>query len=109
MIKYFFFKTDPDIEIQTETYLEEITDRIIEKDVETQTDSFMDRPPTPQFIPPKSGVDISTQIWPGDLFDFDTEVEPILSVLVAKTLEQSLKEVREEEELSNMRAHQVKI
>ena len=42
----------------------------------------------------------------GDLFDFDAEVEPILEVLVGKTLEQSMMEVMEEEELSNMRAHQ---
>jgi len=33
-------------------------------------------------------------------------VEPILEVLVGKTLEQSMMEVMEEEELSNMRAHQ---
>lgn len=42
----------------------------------------------------------------GDLFDFDMEVEPILEVLVGKTLEQSMMEVMEEEELANMRAHQ---
>ena len=42
----------------------------------------------------------------GDLFDFDVEVEPILEVLVGKTLEQSMMEVMEEEELANMRAHQ---
>ena len=34
------------------------------------------------------------------------EVEPILEVLVGKTLEQSMMEVMEEEELQNMRAHQ---
>lgn len=43
---------------------------------------------------------------PGDLFDFDLEVEPILEVLVSKVLEQGLMEVLEEEELSVMRAHQ---
>lgn len=95
----------PDIEIQTEQLWEEISDRIPEKDVETQTDPFQDRPPTPQFIPPKEGVDVETQIWPGDLFDFDTEVEPILSTLIAKTLEQSLLEVQEEEEIASMQAH----
>ncbi len=66
----------------------------------------MERPPSPQFIPPKTGVSVQTQIWPGDLFDFDTEVEQVLSVLVAKTLEQSILEVLEEEELANMKAHQ---
>jgi hypothetical protein len=40
----------------------------------------MDRPPTPLFMPSKSGVDVFTQIEGGDLFDFDAEVEPILEV-----------------------------
>lgn len=41
------------------------------------------------------------------LFDFDLEVKPILEVLVGKTIEQSLVEVMEEEELANLRAQQV--
>ena len=40
------------------------------------------------------------------LFDFELEVKPILEVLVGKTLEQSLLEVMEEEELANLRAQQ---
>jgi hypothetical protein len=94
------------MEIQTEEYLEEITDRVIEKDMDTQTDPFMDRPPTPQFIPVSSGVSVATQIYPGELFDFDTEVEQLLSVLLAKTMEQSMMEVREEAELVSMKQHQ---
>lgn len=42
----------------------------------------------------------------GELFDFDTEVEPLLEVLVGKVLEQALCEVLEEEELEAMREHQ---
>ena len=42
------------------------------------------------------------------LFDFDLEVHPILEVLVGKTVEQSLLEVMEEEELANLRAQQVR-
>ena len=94
------------IDVQTEQYLEELTDRPIEVDVDTQTDAFMDQLPAPIFIPMKTGVDVETQIYEGDLFDFDMEVEPILEVLVGKTLEQSMMEVMEEEELANMRAHQ---
>eukprot|EP00051_Salpingoeca_urceolata_P004372 m.64538 g.64538 ORF g.64538 m.64538 type:complete len:473 (-) comp13599_c0_seq1:181-1599(-) len=94
------------IEVQTELYLEELTDRVDEQDVETQTDAFLDRPPSPLFVPPKSGVDVATQIEAGELFDFDEEVQPILEVLVAKTLEQSLMEVMEEEELEMLRSHQ---
>ena len=81
-------------------------DTVPEAEVMTQTDAFMDRPPTPLFIPMKIGVDVETQIENGDLFDFDFEVEPILEVLVGKTLEQGLMEVMEEEELAAMRAHQ---
>lgn len=40
------------------------------------------------------------------LFDFDLEVKPMLEVLVGKTIEQSLLEVMEEEELANLRARQ---
>lgn len=94
------------MEIQTEMFLEEITDRVIEEDVSTQTDPFMDRPDSPLFVPAKSGVDASTQI-EEDLFDFDFEVEPILEVLVGKTLEQSMLEVMEEEEMSELKRHQL--
>ncbi|NWQ63508.1 RSPH3 protein, partial [Neopipo cinnamomea] len=92
--------------VQTELYLEEICDRIVEVDGECQTDEFLDRPPTPLFIPAKTGKDIATQIEEGELFDFDIEVKPILEVLIGKTVEQALLEVMEEEELAQLRAHQ---
>ncbi|KAF6365245.1 radial spoke head 3 [Rhinolophus ferrumequinum] len=94
------------VDVQTELYLEEIADRIIEVDVECQTDAFLDRPPTPLFIPAKTGKDVATQILEGELFDFDLEVRPMLEVLVGKTIEQSLLEVMEEEELANLRISQ---
>lgn len=40
------------------------------------------------------------------LFDFDIEVQPVLEVLVGKTVEQSLLEVMEEEELACLKAQQ---
>lgn len=40
------------------------------------------------------------------LFDFDLEVEPVLEVLVGKTVEQALIEVLEEEELEALRVQQ---
>uniref|UniRef100_A0A670ZKS7 Radial spoke head 3 n=1 Tax=Pseudonaja textilis TaxID=8673 RepID=A0A670ZKS7_PSETE len=94
------------VDVQTELYLEELSDRIIEVDVECQTDAFLDRPATPLFIPAKTGRDVATQIWEGELFDFDIEVRPMLEVLVGKTIEQALLEVMEEEELADLRAHQ---
>jgi len=47
--------------------LEELSDRVEEADVETQTDAFLDRPPSPLFIPAKSGVDVATQILEGEV------------------------------------------
>lgn len=94
------------VDIQTEAYLEEVSDKVAEHNVETQTDEFLDRPASPLFVPIKTGVDAGTQILEGDLFDFELEVEPILDVLVGKTLEQSIMEVMEEEELAELRAHQ---
>ncbi|NXY17616.1 RSPH3 protein, partial [Atrichornis clamosus] len=94
------------VHVQTELYLEEISDRIIEVDGECQTDEFLDRPPTPLFIPAKTGKDIATQIEEGELFDFDIEVKPILEVLIGKTVEQALLEVMEEEELAQLWSHQ---
>nr|XP_033795811.1 radial spoke head protein 3 homolog isoform X2 [Geotrypetes seraphini] len=94
------------VDVQTEIYLEEITDQIEETDVSCQTDAFLNKPPTPLFIPAKSGADVATQIEEGELFDFDIEVKPMLEVLVGKTIEQALLEVMEEEELANMRAQQ---
>jgi len=69
-------------------------------EVTTQTDSFAERPETPPYVPKKTGVDISTQMTADDQpFQFDREVKPLLEVLVHKTLEQSLLEVEQEEEL----------
>ncbi|XP_045400618.1 radial spoke head protein 3 homolog isoform X1 [Lemur catta] len=94
------------VDVQTELYLEEIADRVVEVDVECQTDAFLDRPSTPLFIPAKTGKDVDTEILEGELFDFDLEVKPMLEVLVGKTIEQSLLEVMEEEELANLQAMQ---
>jgi hypothetical protein len=93
-------------DVQTELYLEELSERIEEADVECQTDAFLDRPKSPMFIAAKSGVDCATQILDGELFDFNVEVRPVLQVLVGKTVEQALIEVMEEEELANLREQQ---
>ena len=57
------------IDVQTDNYLEELTDRRPEVNEETQTEAFMDRPPLPLFIPSKTGLDKETQV-EDDLFDF---------------------------------------
>lgn len=84
-----------------ESMLEEITDRPIEMVTmaTTQRARSADRPPSPVFVPQVRGVDVATQVEDDDLFDFDTEVEPLLQVLVGSTLEKSLAEVIEELDL----------
>ncbi|XP_076753240.1 radial spoke head protein 3 [Xylocopa sonorina] len=94
--------------VQTEVYLEELLDKPEEAEAATQTDYFLDRPATPRHCPVKVGEDACTQIEPGDLFDFDFEVQPILEVLVGKTMEQALIEVLEEEEIAALREQQRK-
>jgi hypothetical protein len=94
--------------VQTDTFLEELTDRPVEVTTETQTEAFLDRPPSPLFVPAKNGIDQETQITGGDLFDFDLEVTPILDVLVGKTLEVSMLELISEQELANIRRQQEK-
>lgn len=70
--------------------------------MESQTDEFLPEPPQEQYQPQRTGIDAFTQVEDGELFDFDREVEPILDVLVMKTLEQSIMEVEEEHELAAM-------
>eukprot|EP01035_Chromulina_nebulosa_P021508 gene21508-27851_t len=94
------------MDMQTEEYLEVLSDRPIEVDTETQTQAFMDRPPSPLFVPAKIGIDVETQILTGDLFDFDLEVEPILEVLVGKTIHVAMLELLQQEELDAIRAQQ---
>ena len=48
---------------------------------------------------------MATQIEDYDLFDYDAEVQPILNVLLTKTVEQALLEVEEETELEEIRAY----
>jgi hypothetical protein len=56
------------------------------------------------YIPRKTGIDAATQIEGEDqLFNFDFEVAPLLSVLVGKTMEQALMEVEEHAELEAIR------
>ena len=55
------------IDVQTELYLEELSDRVPETDAEAQTDAFLDRPPSPIFVPPKTGIDAATQILTGEV------------------------------------------
>lgn len=74
-------------------------DQVFEQDSTTQTELFEDLPAAPIFLPKSYGQDAATSIEPGELFDFNVGVEPILEVLVGKVLDQGLLQVLEEEEL----------
>ncbi|XP_037908679.1 radial spoke head protein 3 homolog B isoform X2 [Hermetia illucens] len=87
-------------DVQTDKYLEELFEKPPEIEIGCQTDLFLYRPPSPPFVPSKVGVDVETQIYDGDLFDFDVEVQPILESLVGHTIEQGLVEILHEEELA---------
>ncbi|KAL4718971.1 hypothetical protein ACJJTC_018086 [Scirpophaga incertulas] len=89
--------------IQTDHFLEELFDKGSEMEAGVQTDLLLDRPASPLYVPAKTGADAHTQIYPGDLFDFDVEVQPVLEVLVGKTAEQALAEAAQEEELAALR------
>jgi len=57
----------------------------------------------------KVGVDATTEIGEGELFDFDEEVTPILESLIGRTLQQALTEVIHEEEIAELREQQQKM
>ncbi|XP_034237768.1 radial spoke head protein 3 homolog [Thrips palmi] len=97
------------LDVQTDRYLEEIFDKPLEAEVCCQTDLFAERPVTPQFVPAAVGKDAETQIEPGELFDFDDEVTPVLEVLVGRTVEQALVEVLEEEETAATHKHRARL
>ena len=92
--------------IQTERVFDCMNNLIEEKEADTQTEQSLDKPPSPLFVRAISGVDKSTQIKDGELFRFDEEVQPILQVMAAKTREQAIIEVLEEEELALLRQQQ---
>lgn len=89
------------VSLQTCDYLEALYDNPPTSNACTQSD--LERPLTPPFMPAKTGVDTCTQIYPDDLFFFDEEVKPILEVTTSKTLEQALLEVLHEDEIDGMK------
>jgi hypothetical protein len=99
---------------QTDALSKERDGTMVEKDAMTQTDF----PCTEQeeeerrqqklvrniFFPYPRGVDASTEILDGELFCWEDAIENILEVVVGKSLDQALIEVREEEEYSKWEA-----
>jgi radial spoke head protein 3 len=73
------------LDIQTEPFVENLTDKPTEFEIGVQSDFYIDRPPTPLFVPQKTGEDAQTQVekdvFEEDVYDFNDIVEPILSVM----------------------------
>lgn len=87
------------VEVPLHLYLIEQTEAVQTHDEDTQTDVFLKEEPTPEFIPRKTGVDVETQVENEEVFDYDRDVQTILEVVISKSVEQSVLEVRQEEEL----------
>ena len=77
--------------------------KIVTADLGIQSDEIDYEETEKKFIPQKLGKDIGTQILDGELFNFDRDVQPLLTVVVGKTLEQSLLEIEQEDEIANLR------
>ena len=79
----------------------------MEDEFDVYPDYRIDRAPDAIFIPNPEGETKCTQIWEGDplLFDYEREVEPILQVLVGKSIEHARIEVIEEYEGAILRKH----
>ncbi len=84
----------------------ELTDKAPCYEIANQTDFHIAEVKTPWRMPELRGVSKKTLVEDNELFIFDDEVEPILSVLCGKTLELARMEVLEEEELKEMAKQQ---
>jgi len=98
-----------DMGIQTDRFLEELQEDIVEVQMGTQTDLLHDSSVIrsrnmPLFVQSKLGVDASTYLPPQDLFNFDDQVKPIVENAVGKIIEQALLETMEEAEFGALRS-----
>lgn len=65
----------------------------------------MPKPAEPKYAPKKTGIDKITQIEDYELFEYDVEVQPILDVLLNKSIEQATLEVEEEHEMDAIKKY----
>lgn len=98
---------EPKVEVDLSFFLIEQSLQTASNDCRcTQTDEWdeeVEKEAEEVRVPQKKGVDAETQIWDDDLFDYDSEVEPIINVLVFKTLEQARLEVDEAAEIQSIK------
>jgi radial spoke head protein 3 len=87
----------------------ELTDKAPMYEIACQTSFNVPVVPTPWAMPQLRGASKKTLVEDNELFLFEDEVEPLLSVLCGKTLEQARMEVLEEEELAEMKRKQAQL
>ncbi|CAK94198.1 unnamed protein product (macronuclear) [Paramecium tetraurelia] len=96
------FEAEPQVshpKYRDQDLYEELTD-LPDDESRIKPDYYIDRPATPEYKPLPKGIDRQTQIeaYEPDLFDYKLEVEPVLQVLVGKSVEQARMELIEESE-----------
>ena len=90
----------------TEKVIDTVRPKPITFEVEVQTDALPPKEQEKLVWPEKTGVDVETQIEDGELFNFDEEVMPLVHIIVSKTIEDSRREVLEEEERAEIQQQQ---
>jgi hypothetical protein len=87
-------------------YLEELTDIPLAEDFSAQTEmQEAEELFSVPFVPKPRGDDKETWIEELEMFDFESSVEPVLEVLIGKSMEQGLMEVSQEEEIKVLNTH----
>lgn len=87
------------MEVQTDDYLEDLDEAVMEQDAGCQTDFIIDvEDPVIKYRKPY-GNDQYTFIEEGELFTYDDAVDPILETLMGKALDNGHAEVLQEQEL----------
>ena len=97
------------MQMQSANMWEELSDQQVDE-AQLEPGYFIDRAPDAIFIPNEEGTTKATQIFDGDrdLFDYEREVEPILQVLVGKSIEHARIEVIEELESRLLAKHNLR-
>ena len=93
----------PRLPINIDKNLIEEEKKVVTADLGIQSDKIDYVNPEKPYLPQKSGKDQGTQIMDGDLFNFDHDVQPLLTVIVGKTLEQAMNEIEQEDEIATLR------
>lgn len=77
-------------------------------EVEVQTDPLPPKEQEKFEWPAYTGIEVGTQIEDNDLFNFDKEVKPLVQIIVSKIIEESRREVLEEEEREEIKRSMLK-